>query len=92
MTASGATPGLKTSTSEEPPAASWAWGMAQAVSGRAAPGTRERPPEEPENTCTSDATTRPVRVATTVLTVATSCTSDATFSTWTWPAWSTIPW
>ena len=40
---------------------------------------------------TSDATTRPVRALTMVLTVLICCTSDATFSAATWPGWSTIP-
>ena len=66
--------------------------MVQRDSGYAAPGTRASPAEEPEKPCTSVATTRPVLVATTVLTVDAFCTSDATFSTCTWPDWSTIPW
>ena len=56
------------------------------------PAPAPSPPEAPTNPCTSDATTRPVRVVTTVLTVEIFCTSDATFSTTTWPAGSTIPW
>ncbi len=65
--------------------------MVQRDPGFSAPGTRASPAEEPENPCTSVATTRPVLVETTVLTVATFCTSDATFSTCTWPAWRTMP-
>ncbi len=72
---------MKTSISEEPPDTSSAWGIAHCDSGLAAPGTRESPAEVPENTWTSDATTRPVRVDTVLLTVDTFCTSDATFST-----------
>lgn len=92
VTDSGAVPGLKTSISEEPPVTSWPWGNVHCDWGCAAPVTRASPADDPENPCTSDATTRPVLVATTVLTVDTFCTSDATFSTWTWPDWSTIPW
>ena len=69
VTDSGAVPGLKTSISEEPPVTSWLWGIDQCDSGRAPPARGPGPADDPANTCTSDATTRPVLVATTVLTV-----------------------
>ena len=95
VTVSVAVPGLNTSISEEPPGTSCAWGIAQCDCGAITPGTSERPPDVPPgptSSCTSAATTRPVRVATTVLMVATCCTSAVTFSAVTWPAGSTIPW
>ena len=73
VTVSVARPGLKMSTSEEPPGTSWAWGIVQCGWGEGAPGTSDSPPEVPPgptSSCTSDATTRPVRVATTVLMLA----------------------
>src|SRR6516164_691806 len=90
-TATDVLPGLNTSISEFPPEFSSLWGMAQWTAGRATPGTTESPDEEPENTCNSDATTRPVRAVTTVLTVDVFCTSAATFSTTTFPGGSTKP-
>ena len=58
-------------------------------------GTRhEREPAgaDPANPCTSVATTRPVRVETTVLMMDSFCTSAPTSSTSTWPDCSTMPW
>src|SRR6516162_7380576 len=88
-TASGVLPGLNTSISEFPPEFSSPCGMAQWTDGSATPGTTESPEEEPENTCSSDATKRPVLAVITVLTVDVFCTSLATFSTTTWPGGST---
>src|SRR6202522_3565253 len=62
-------PGLKTSISEEPPGTSCAWGMAQCDCGVATPGTSDSPPDippGPTSSCTSEATTRPVRAVTLV--------------------------
>ena len=92
VTASVVDPGLKTSISPEPPATSWLWGTVQCDSAFGAPVTSESPPEDPANACTSVATTRPVRVETTVLMMDSFCTSAATSSTCTWPDCKTMPW
>ena len=92
MTFSGTAPGLKTSICEDAPAASSAWGMVQCDCTVATPGTMERPLVGAPNTWSSDATTRPVRAATTVLTVDAFWTSVVTFSTSTESACKTIPW
>ena len=85
-------PGLNTSSSPTPPAGSWLWGMTQCACGAMAPGRRESPVAGAENACSSDATTRPVRVATTVLTEDMFCTSEAMSSTWSSPGDRTMPW
>ncbi len=92
VTASTVGPGLKTSSAEEPPESSWAWGIIQWAWARGTPGRTDSPPGEPARTRTSDATTRPVRAWTTVETVEVSCTSLATFSTCRLPGGNTIPW
>ena len=95
VTASGVVPGFSTSISDEPPPVSRDSGMVQPCSGAAAPGTIHRPaPVVPEAaTCsTSEATNRPVRADTTVLTDETCCTSDATFSTTSCPGLTSRPW
>ena len=66
--------------------------MAQWSTGRLSPGMTERPELVPANVCTSDATTRPVRAVTTVLTWEAFCTSDATSSANVAPGSMTTPW
>src|SRR3984957_14276465 len=95
VTDSDVVPGLNTSISVEAPGTSWAWGMAQCGWAAIAPGTSDTPPDVPPAptiSCTTEATTRPVRVVTTVLMLETSWTSVVTFSTATCPAGNTIPW
>src|SRR5277367_2335572 len=85
-------PGLNTSISVAAPGTSWDWGMAQCDWAAIAPGTSDKPPDvppAPTSSCTSAATTRPVRVVTTVLMVEICWTSVVTFSTVTWPAGNT---
>ena len=53
---------------------------------------RGRPRRRPENTCTSDATTRPVRVGDDGADGGDVLHLGRTFSTATWPGCSTIPW
>ena len=67
-------------------------GMDHRDSGWGDPGTMAKPAPDPEKTCVSLATTRPVLVVTVVATACWFCTYEPTFSTWVCPGCRTMPW